>query len=1621
MRSKYLQKLAATALTTSLGVGVGLAGNLDQLNYVGVSGTMVSELRTVPANAAIFPQTPWDLAPYIELMNPALPTPPPTFVATTGGNPQNSATWLRGYIEPPQTGAYTFWVNGSADAEFWLSSNTSEANKALRAYTEGTTGVGEWARRLTQKSATINLVKGQQYYFELIQKSSGTGGHAQLGWWLPDFTLERPVPIRYVQRFAFQATCIGDFCDGSFVAEKSVPTPLFDRGPGNNASGFDNQIFITENRAYDLSPWITSQYPVNFQWQEMQGYTLGSQGSGTPVNLAGEVTSGKYIAKATTAEHNAKAFRLSAQNVGSGNTAVSKVSYITVVNDTTPPTIASSSASGNTNGFNVVYSENVDPVTATNKANYVVNNGVTITRVEMRYGETPNNTVVVYTTGPIPGNTTVTISNVKDVAAAPNTITANSVKDVFLTDGIISYFAYGGINGGAAIGGTVVDDMINQTNRYTSLSISPANRKPFPGAPDLATTRPEIGIQANVSDNYGVLLTGFVVPPESGLYNIVIAGDDQSIVYISQTADPAGKTAVAMDPQWNGFRGYTTDVRRTMANTGNSGFISGNFPGRPVAVNGANIPSNQSKRTLGGYFLTKGNKHFIEVLMKEGGGGDNVDVTWQLPGTWNLNNNNGLADGQAPIPGVYLSQAAAPGQSGPISIVQQPANAATLENRPITLSVVHGGSPSFSYQWYKNGIIVPDANAREYSEPLPDPVTENNAHYTVVIRNLFSGATSTEATLTVTPDVAGPQLVRAVGSPNFNSVTVWFDEVVDPVTAVNAANYSIKLTGTQNALAILGNGTLAGPQNGGYTRVVLPTGPQDQGQNYTITVSNVKDIANSANTITANSTVAFTGWIVSKGFALYEVWFDNTAGNVAGAKTDSRYPNNPSRASYRTLYESDQDIAEQYLGKISGYFFAAAGAGRYDFYMASDDNGELWIANDSASNIAQTRIAEEPAWGNRRSWTGDSDGRRTNGQNNTQGDNLAVLSFSAGERRYIEMFYKEGGGGDFGDATMKTPTGGTPANGSTSTLQGPFIGALANPDETTFTFNQNLSPAQTGAEGATLTFTVSGSGQTLTDILNNPQTTSAIFWQWQKKPAGGAFADISGANGTSYTTPTLTPADNQATYRVLGSIPGKTTPSVETLVSVIIDVTAPTVLSVSALPTSDGVQNRVMVNFSEPVQPAQLTSLANYALLQGGTPVTVSGAATLNGNRSVILTTAALTPGTVYDLAIRDIADPSTAQNMIIPNPTLMQFTGWTQADGYVRREQYNGIGGGAVANLTGNAKYPNSPDVVAFSDVVETPSNIRDDFGQRLSGYLKPTETAGYLFAIAADDQSVFYLSTDENPANKVAIVTEPEWGGIRDYNGNDRRINSGSDSFFGNIDTLPVNRSQNTVGAKNLVAGQKYYFEALTKEGGGGDNCAVTWWKSTDAMPGNNASPIPASAVTAWVNPDNRINITAQPADATRDPGQSVTFSVTASTTSPVWGGPIRYQWRKGGVNIGGATGSSYTDSDVQSGDAGSYDVVMTAPGAPGATSNPGILTVGGVVVPPPSLAITKNGNNVVVTYPTTAQVGGHALQKSTGLPGGFGADASGADVSGTFTTTLDVTAPAAAGQTYWRTLKP
>jgi RHS repeat-associated protein len=98
-------------------------------------------------------------------------------------NEDGFETRVRGYITAPASGAYTFWIRGDDDCEFYLSTSTSPASAARICNVDGWTTTSEWNKYTSQKSAVKNLVIGQKYYFQILHKE-GTGNNSMAVGWL---------------------------------------------------------------------------------------------------------------------------------------------------------------------------------------------------------------------------------------------------------------------------------------------------------------------------------------------------------------------------------------------------------------------------------------------------------------------------------------------------------------------------------------------------------------------------------------------------------------------------------------------------------------------------------------------------------------------------------------------------------------------------------------------------------------------------------------------------------------------------------------------------------------------------------------------------------------------------------------------------------------------------------------------------------------------------------------------------------------------------------------------------------------------------------------------------------------------------------------------------------------------------------------------------------------------------------------------------------------------------------------------------------------------------------------------------------------------------------------------
>ncbi len=159
----------------NVGDGIGCAG-LGQISrdvWTGIGGVAVSQIPlSQPPNTS-------DLISIFEIPVDVL---------------DNYGTRVRGFICPPMSGNYRFWISSDDNGELWLSTDDDPANKQLIANVPGWSSSRQWDKFPEQQSALVPLNAGQLYYIEALQKEQGGGDNLAVGWQLPNGTQERPVP-----------------------------------------------------------------------------------------------------------------------------------------------------------------------------------------------------------------------------------------------------------------------------------------------------------------------------------------------------------------------------------------------------------------------------------------------------------------------------------------------------------------------------------------------------------------------------------------------------------------------------------------------------------------------------------------------------------------------------------------------------------------------------------------------------------------------------------------------------------------------------------------------------------------------------------------------------------------------------------------------------------------------------------------------------------------------------------------------------------------------------------------------------------------------------------------------------------------------------------------------------------------------------------------------------------------------------------------------------------------------------------------------------------------------------------------------------------------------------------
>lgn len=110
---------------------------------------------------------------------------------------ENYTARIRGYIYPPQTGEYTFWINSDDQSRLYLGTSDNAESKRVIARVDSHIPYGQWNNDAA-RSGKIQLQAGKRYYIQAVHVEGNGEDHLAVGWQMPDQTMQRPIEGKYL-------------------------------------------------------------------------------------------------------------------------------------------------------------------------------------------------------------------------------------------------------------------------------------------------------------------------------------------------------------------------------------------------------------------------------------------------------------------------------------------------------------------------------------------------------------------------------------------------------------------------------------------------------------------------------------------------------------------------------------------------------------------------------------------------------------------------------------------------------------------------------------------------------------------------------------------------------------------------------------------------------------------------------------------------------------------------------------------------------------------------------------------------------------------------------------------------------------------------------------------------------------------------------------------------------------------------------------------------------------------------------------------------------------------------------------------------------------------------------
>ncbi len=1234
-----------------------------------------------------------------------------------------------------------------------------------------------------------------------------------------------------------------------FAVNLSATNTLNVTWPGTNAS---LTLTVTATNTGTIFP----SNEIQFVWQRSDGLggftnipSAAAQPASTPFTNSA-VSS--FATPAFGLADSGVQFRAIAKGPGGlAATSVASTIIITANNyDLAAPAVVSSTMLLGSNVLSLVFSGQLSLSTISNLANFTITNSlgqvITVNNVILEQPGVGTNNVtrlLLFTSTVLTNNTSyfVRLNNLAGTNGTP--VALNTIASV-ATPGTVKVELFMNITATSGI-----TDLTNTTKYLSNL----ADLVYWTNAFNFNHSGAAFGDKFNT---YGGRISGYFVPPSNGVYRFYIRNDDPGQLWMNtntvNTMEATGKVMIAYQSGANA-----------------------NYGGLLLTNMSTNIT------------LVAGTPYYIEGLWKENSGGDGFALAFR----WFANITDAAASSVVPPTAEFASgQFFRP-------IVANPFGLVTYTN--LTSTNFAGNLAPVRVDLYTNitggNAVSLVTNSSKYINNLPDfslymPgmgynsdlytngggfgstldnygarltalfVAPSNAFYRFYVRGDDDVQMFMNTNGVTGADPAGKVSITYMSSwrPTYTNMNVQqsFDGVTNfgtslPIYLSNGISYFMEVIMKENV-----GGDGVGMTFRGFPDYATATNTaQTIYSNEVMRATFLRSTTNAFNPAWPYSPSLLAEIYTGPGGTAVTDLQNN--GKFQAAMPDATFP--MTHFGWNRDLNSSAYPGDNYGVRVSAYFVAPSNA-TYRFFLKSDDAVSLFMNTNGIDVAGKVQIA---TLGSFRATYANNDGTMSGGINLTNG-----------QRYYMEGLMKEGSGGDgfsvtffstnaafmFSTNSAHVPT----APNASFVTPADFFAPTIGPVTANAIVQSTTSPAgNVWTDGNTVTFTING----ITGA--NP-----IGAQWKKNGV-----PIPGANGFTYTTPALTPADiGVITYSVsIYNAQSYVERSINLTVNgVNLDTAPPTITAA----VGNGLQNEVTVTFSENVLPSSATNTANYSI--AGLTIT---AAFLRAANQVALITSPQTAGARYTVMVSNVRDLSRLSNMIVPGSSF-DFTSWNLQRGLVTVDLFTGLNNNTFVNaLVGEPKFIwNTPDSTQYrvhfgfgSIGGNGGADFADNYGARVYGWFIAPSNGTFRFYIRSDDQSQLFMNTNSvnstDPAGKVGIA--------------------GSTLACCGVTYSDTSKGPVISPNISMVAGQLYYMEALFKEGGGGDGVAVAFREAGDSSVPPITETIPGYFFASLGNPDitASFTITNHPVSVSLQAGQLTTLRVGALAMPAQF---IAYQWQ-------------------------------------------------------------------------------------------------------------------------------